>query len=79
MSAIPDPETCTHGVTFDSEEADRILASFHPKNAVEFIMGDPASAEVRKRWPRLCGECPLGCGFNGIAYASREHLYAGDW
>lgn len=35
--------------------------------------------EVRKRWPRLDGLCPLGCGYNGIAYASKEHYVMGDW
>lgn len=35
--------------------------------------------EVRARWPRLFGKCPKGCGFDGIAYASREHYYYGDW
>lgn len=35
--------------------------------------------EVRKRWPRGFGNCPKGCGFNGIAYASFEHYTAGDW
>lgn len=35
--------------------------------------------EIRKRWPRLFGECPLGCGFKGIAYASKEHYVYGDW
>jgi hypothetical protein len=35
--------------------------------------------QVRRRWPRLFGLCPEGCGFNGIAYASGEHYVAGDW
>ncbi|MGK3981250.1 hypothetical protein WMF38_57165 [Sorangium sp. So ce118] len=35
--------------------------------------------EVRRRWPRLFGECPKGCGYRGIAYASGEHYVAGDW
>lgn len=35
--------------------------------------------EIRQRWPRLFGVCPLGCGFNGIAYASAEHFINGDW
>jgi hypothetical protein len=35
--------------------------------------------EVRKKYPRLCGFCPLGCGYSGIAYASSEHYYLGDW
>ena len=35
--------------------------------------------EVRKRWPRLMGTCPLGCGYHGIYYANWEHFIAGDW
>jgi hypothetical protein len=35
--------------------------------------------EVRKRWPRLMGTCPKGCGFEGIGYASTEHFVMGDW
>lgn len=34
---------------------------------------------VRRRWPRLFGKCPLGCGYNGIYYASWAHFIAGDW
>jgi len=36
-------------------------------------------SEVRKRWPRLDGECPKGCGYRGIAYASMAHCVCGDW
>lgn len=35
--------------------------------------------EVRKRWPRLFGKCPKGCGFDGIGYASMAHYVYGDW
>ena len=35
--------------------------------------------EVRKRWPRLDGLCPKGCGFHGIGYVSYEHYICGDW
>lgn len=38
-----------------------------------------SSAEIRTRWPRLYGDCPKGCGFVGIAYASTLHYVAGDW
>jgi hypothetical protein len=38
-----------------------------------------SSADVQKRWPRGWGLCPKGCGFNGIAYASYEHMIMGDW
>jgi hypothetical protein len=40
--------------------------------------GLPA-VEVQRRWPRGWGECPKGCGYTGIAYASYEHYLAGDW
>lgn len=35
--------------------------------------------EIRKRWPRLDGTCPKGCGYVGIAYASQAHYIYGDW
>jgi hypothetical protein len=75
---VPAP-ACDHGVTFDAEKARALLGDWGPTDAVEFIMGSPASAEVRRRWPRLHGECPKGCGYNGIAYASADHYAMGDW
>lgn len=57
------PPACDHGVTFDGITAAEGLSS----------------DEVRRRWPRLMGPCPKGCGFSGIAYASTAHFYAGDW
>ena len=73
------PEQCNHGVTFDIEEAQKILDNWQPNNSIDFILGNPASSEVRKRWPRLSGLCPKGCGYNGISYASWEHYTCGDW
>jgi len=70
---------CTHGVTFDSEEAKKLLEGWNPKTSEEWLMGNPMTAEVRKRWPRLNGECPKGCGYKGIFYVSMEHYVAGDW
>ena len=35
--------------------------------------------EVVKRYPRLNGLCPKGCGYVGIAYASYEYYLSGDW
>jgi hypothetical protein len=77
-------ERCDHGITFDEVEAEKLLAaSPRPKNAVGFILSNPASAEVRKRWPRGWftedKPCPKGCGFVGISYASQEHYRMGDW
>lgn len=40
---------------------------------------DLEADEVRRRWPRLMGPCPKGCGFSGIAYASTMHYIMGDW
>jgi hypothetical protein len=59
-------DLCDHGVTFDEAAARELAAA-------------QASVEVRKRWPRLRGECPKGCGFRGIAYASYAHYLMGDW
>lgn len=72
-------EECDHGVVFDEEEAEKVLGTWKPKGAVEFVTGNPQAYEVRKRWPRLNGECPKGCGFRGIAYASMAHYTMGDW
>lgn len=54
---------CDHGVTYDRSQ---------------ISAGAPAH-EVRKKYPRLDGTCPLGCGYVGIAYASMEHYVMGDW
>lgn len=78
--------TCDHGITFDEAEVERLYSEAkHPPGtdpAVAFIMGNPAVAEVRRRWPRgwFTPEkpCPK-CGFVGIAYASRAHYAYGDW
>lgn len=58
------PPECHHGVTFDKVVAD---------------LQKLDTQEIRKRWPRLCGPCPLGCGYRGIAYASKAHFVYGDW
>jgi hypothetical protein len=74
------PESkCTHGVVFDEEAAKAVLGEWAPQSEVDLIAGNPRHAEVRKRWPRLNGTCPLGCGYVGIAYASWAHYTAGDW
>jgi hypothetical protein len=70
---------CDHGVTFDEAEARKMLADWKPSDAVSFVMGNPIASEIRKRWPRLWGPCPKGCGYNGIAYASYAHYTMGDW
>jgi hypothetical protein len=58
-----DPDTCDHGITFDPEAAATVVDAY----------------EVRKRWPRLYGDCPKGCGYTGIYYASYAHYIWGDW
>lgn len=79
VSFQPDAGGCDHGLVFDVEEAKKILGSWQPKSEVDFIMGNPKHADVRKRFPRLHGKCPKGCGFDGIAYVSPEHYAYGDW
>ncbi len=70
---------CDHGVTFDEEAARKLLADWEPQTPAQFIMDPPGAAEIRKRWPRLMGACPKGCGFHGIYYASAAHYTFGDW
>ena len=76
---MSDPLDCDHGVTFDLDEAKRLLSGWRAKTVAESIAGNPARYEIRRRWPRLFGACPKRCGFSGIAYASMEHYHAGDW
>ena len=63
-------------------EKEKIIKGPYCDHGVKF---DPEEAkgldayEVRKKFPRMWGPCPKGCGFNGIAYASPEHYIAGDW
>lgn len=72
-------EGCDHGVTFNKEEAQKLLGEYQPTTDLEFLMGNPKATELREKWPRLSGKCPKGCGFEGIAYASYEHYVLGDW
>ena len=64
-------ESCDHGLTFDLQEARKILAETPQKSsgdaAVDFVMGPTSAvAIIRKRWPRgwFTKEkpCPKGCG-----------------
>lgn len=72
MSDAPQPAAsspeaifaCDHGVTFDEDA---------------YKVEKLSEQEIRKRYPRLDGLCPKGCGFRGIAYASYLHYIAGDW
>lgn len=57
-------EPCDHGVKFYEDYARQI---------------NMTSPEVRQFFPRLEGKCPKGCGFEGIAYASKAHFAYGDW
>lgn len=79
----PEQAACNHGITFDKDAAEALLSNTPQDKSMDpelvFIMGSPAVPEIRKRWPRLCGQCPLGCGYNGIYYASQEHYIYGDW
>lgn len=60
---IEEIKNCKHGLTFDASK----------------ITNEMSTSEVRKLFPRLCGLCPLNCGYNGIAYVSGEHFIYGDW
>ncbi len=71
--------TCTHGLEFDPQEANRILGDWKPMSTAEWVAGNPRYKLVRERFPRLSGKCPLGCGFEGTAYYSMEHFVAGGW
>lgn len=70
---------CQNG--FDLEAAKHLLADWTPDDSedpeVAFILGNPAHAEIRRRWPR--GEVCPDCGMKGIFYASPEHYAMGDW
>ena len=85
ISGVPtvSAQSCDHGLVFDEEAALKLLGDWEPTSDVEFVMGNPRHAAVRKRWPR--GDfskekpCPKGCGFVGIAYVSAAHYAAGDW
>ncbi len=57
------PKLCDHGLTFDETK----------------VNDQMSTAEVRKLYPRLFGECPKKCGYTGIAYASYMHYIMGDW
>lgn len=79
---LPEHDNCDHGVTFDEEAAKKLLEQPYQGSGdpmVDFVMGHPSTSEIRKRWPRLMGLCPKGCGYNGIAYASYAHYIYGDW
>lgn len=79
MRPLVEGEMCDHGIVFDIDEARRILGDWSPSTPHEFVLGNPRHSDVRKRFPRLNGPCPLGCGFSGIGYASAEHYAYGDW
>lgn len=58
MTDVDFTDTCTHGVTLDAESAAKILDGWEPSDVEDFILGNPASQEIRKRWHRLSGACP---------------------
>jgi hypothetical protein len=67
------------------KDTESLLCGDPPVVCDHGIKFDPAEAadlpadEVRKRFPRLDGPCPKGCGYVGIAYVSWLHMIAGDW
>lgn len=72
---------CKHGVMFDVEQAKAIMAEVREVNKGRSSIEVAALMvqEIRNRFPRLHGRCPLGCGFEGICYASTDHYVFGDW
>lgn len=56
-------QECDHGVRFEDTTATSLMKP----------------ADIRRFYPRLDGDCPLGCGYHGIAYASHIHFVSGDW
>lgn len=60
------------------------IAQRRPKQCEHPVSFDPIAAmgmtsdEVKERFPRWSGKCPK-CGYQGVLYASREHMLAGDW
>jgi hypothetical protein len=73
---------CNHGVTFDErqwEEAYRRFKADTRGMTDQVLLNAVFTHEVRRRWPRLDGKCPKGCGYEGICYASTAHYVAGDW
>ena len=81
-------EQCDHGITFDEDEAKRVLSGTKEQSsgdpAVDFVLGPMNGSDaVRKRWPRGWSTkekpCPKGCGYEGIYYASYAHYLYGDW
>lgn len=74
MNPYREEPPCDHGVTFDDVAA-RAIENANRK------LGTPelTTPEIRANWPRLDGECPKGCGYVGIAYASVSHYLWGDW
>lgn len=74
-------EKCPHTSvmpTFDEEEAKKVLGEWEAKSALEFVTGNPASQEIRRRWPRFHGTCP-DCKGKLVLYASWAHYAMGDW
>lgn len=62
---------CQHGVTYDH----RYVLERHDTAA------GITAEEIRERWPRLDGKCPLGCGYEGYYYATMNHFSwgYGEW
>jgi hypothetical protein len=50
----------------------------HPVNFDPIASSGMTSDEVRQQFPRWAGKCPK-CGYQGVIYASFEHMIAGDW
>lgn len=72
--------TCDHDVVFDRIECENLSKEHKLTRSESLEVHNTILVQmIRERWPRLDGQCPLGCGFHGIAYASVLHYVCGDW
>jgi hypothetical protein len=58
---------CQHGITYD-----------HALVIEQHRNSEDTEVFIRERWPRLNGKCPLGCGYEGLYYATLNH-YSWGW
>lgn len=65
--------------TSDDTRTPEQLACTHGVSFDEAAAKGLGTTEIRARWPRVFGACPLGCGMSGIFYASYAHYIYGDW
>jgi elongation factor Ts len=71
---MEEPVKCDHGIVFDAVEAKKLIDASPPEDSpIGFIMGSPATDEIRRRWPRLDGpSVPTGQGTIAIASIKKD-------